>query len=729
MAINTYRFWMATDANRLLANQNAFIQAAAPDFYQGNVAQLELHIVASSGVGTSPVELPFPAGAEISVAVGDTNTYPTGGSWELSVDEVETAPMPYNATTAQVASALNALSSVSSAGGVSVYKTGDGYTITWNTYGLKPSIGIGPDTLTPSSYQSISLVQTGSAINRQIVFVELRQNPIALGVEWTPLPSPTVTVSEVQAWNGTNKIYRVTIAPQPKAGTITIAYGTKTATLSYNASPASITSALSPAQAFATGQYQWDIAIVEDSVLTASGSLVGYNGYSGSINFATAECHQFLAGAERKSTTLEVSMSLDDKRYTLIQTLCNVFADVVSDGVLVPLPLGVALSEQVANARFVRRDVDQNPDAATQDVIWKNLGVETLGSDVAGAITNADSPSAANPFATMSDIPNETEAVWGGISGTLSNQTDLQAELDDKYDASNPDGFITSSALAGYATESWVTSQGYITSASFNDYARLDGATFTGGVNFTWTLGFQDNGHLDASGVDSDGRFRIRFGQGNGGSIAWGDFGFNGTYLVYGNGENQTETVASQTWVKAGLTFTGKVNMAAPTAGSASLNLGVGTAPTTSVAGDIWIATNINYRDSAGVQKAVANTNTLNTYTAPQIIQTTVGTVNPALRITQLGTGNALLVEDQNTPDTSALVVDASGNVGVGVATGYTSTSKLEVVGNVKGTTLSTASGPAFSLDSIVSHTGGSDTNDLLVTIGGVNYRIGMRIV
>jgi hypothetical protein len=73
--------------------------------------------------------------------------------------------------------------------------------------------------------------------------------------------------------------------------------------------------------------------------------------------------------------------------------------------------------------------------------------------------------------------------------------------------------------------------------------------------------------------------------------------------------------------------------------------------------------------------------------------------------------------------------VDASGNVGVGVATGYTSTSKLEVVGNVKGTTLSTASGPAFSLDSIVAHTGGSDTNDLLVTIGGVNYRIGMRIV
>jgi hypothetical protein len=289
----------------------------------------------------------------------------------------------------------------------------------------------------------------------------------------------------------------------------------------------------------------------------------------------------------------------------------------------------------------------------------------------------------------------------------------------------------------GYATESWVTSQGYLTTAILDGYALLSGASFSGSCDFinglssSGTVTFQDNGHLDASGVDLDGRFRIRFGPFSGGAsnVAWGDFGFNGTYLVYGNGQNQTETVASQTWVKAGVTFTGKVNMAAPTAGSASLNLGVGTAPTTSVAGDIWIATNINYRDATGTQKAVANTNTSNTYTAPQIIQTPVGTVNAALRVTQLGTGNALLVEDQNTPDTSALVVDASGNVGVGVATGYTSTSKLEVVGNVKGTTLSTASGPAFSLDSIVAHTGGSDTNDLLVTIGGVNYRIGMRIV
>jgi len=113
-----------------------------------------------------------------------------------------------------------------------------------------------------------------------------------------------------------------------------------------------------------------------------------------------------------------------------------------------------------------------------------------------------------------------------------------------------------------------------------------------------------------------------------------------------------------------GTTFTGKVNMAAPTAGGASLNLGVGTAPTTSVAGDIWIGTNINYRDTAGTQKAVANTNTLNTFTQAQVINNN-GTAT-ALRITQTGTGHALVVEDAANPDSSALFVTADGALVIG---------------------------------------------------------------
>jgi len=77
-------------------------------------------------------------------------------------------------------------------------------------------------------------------------------------------------------------------------------------------------------------------------------------------------------------------------------------------------------------------------------------------------------------------VTPQTSVAWGDITGTLGNQTDLSNALSAKLDATtaastyylqtNPAGFITSSALAGYATESFVTSQGYITSAALTPY-------------------------------------------------------------------------------------------------------------------------------------------------------------------------------------------------------------------------------------------------------------------
>ena len=43
-------------------------------------------------------------------------------------------------------------------------------------------------------------------------------------------------------------------------------------------------------------------------------------------------------------------------------------------------------------------------------------------------------------------------------------------------------------------------------------------------------------------------------------------------------------------------------------------------------------------------------------------------TASDALRITQTGSGNALVVEDSSNPDSTPFVVDASGNVGIGIA-------------------------------------------------------------
>ena len=64
--------------------------------------------------------------------------------------------------------------------------------------------------------------------------------------------------------------------------------------------------------------------------------------------------------------------------------------------------------------------------------------------------------------------------------------------------------------------------------------------------------------------------------------------------------------------------------------------------------------------------------------TQPQVIS--LSSTSDALRITQTGAGNAILVEDSTSPDNSPFVVDASGNVGIGTTTPNTN---LTVLGNV----------------------------------------------
>jgi hypothetical protein len=105
-----------------------------------------------------------------------------------------------------------------------------------------------------------------------------------------------------------------------------------------------------------------------------------------------------------------------------------------------------------------------------------NLGLGTMATATAtdylskaGNLSGVASPSTARTnlglgtIATFNDAPSDGSqyarkngawdvvsggggsAAWGGITGTLSDQTDLQAALDDKYNASNPDGFIPDS--------------------------------------------------------------------------------------------------------------------------------------------------------------------------------------------------------------------------------------------------------------------------------------------
>lgn len=178
----------------------------------------------------------------------------------------------------------------------------------------------------------------------------------------------------------------------------------------------------------------------------------------------------------------------------------------------------------------------------------------------------------------------------------------------------------------------------------------------------------------------------------------------NGQVLTYDNGlwKNQaaaggavwggiTGTITSQTdlmsqlGLKAnlsGATFTDKVNFT-PVAGVAGLNVGIGgTSAASTTNGDLWIATggvNLNFRDGNGAWRICAVTTSTNSFSSPQIIDTTATTA--ALRLTQKGTGNAIEVEDSTTPDATRFVVDQFGKVGVGVAPDASAALKVDING------------------------------------------------
>ena len=133
----------------------------------------------------------------------------------------------------------------------------------------------------------------------------------------------------------------------------------------------------------------------------------------------------------------------------------------------------------------------------------------------------------------------------------------------------------------------------------------------------------------------------------------------------------------------SGATFTGKVNAVSPTSTNAGLNIGSinSTANlTSSVAGDVWIGTwQIAYKTANGTLIYGAATNASNVFGSPQVIDTT--NASAALRVTQKGTGNAIEVEDQTSPDPNRFVVDQFGKVGIGVAPDATAALKVDANG------------------------------------------------
>ena len=146
---------------------------------------------------------------------------------------------------------------------------------------------------------------------------------------------------------------------------------------------------------------------------------------------------------------------------------------------------------------------------------------------------------------------------------------------------------------------------------------------------------------------------------------------------------------------KTGDTMTGKLNLPASTTLSAPINIGTGSAPTSPSNGDIWLAgSNLTWKGTSADLQEAAALKKANIFTRAQAVQLGVTDVGIGLKITNLGSGESLRIEDES-PESTPFVVSASGKVGVGVTPDATVALSVDTTG-VKfgdGTIQTTAAG------------------------------------
>lgn len=519
MATRSLRLVVDTENGRLIPGFRSIISTINPKFTVGDQVPVEVYLCkATAQTGFTLQEVPFPAGCVLRIALGEINQVPTAGNWTLTFDGDTTANLPHNATAAQVQTALNALASVTSAGGVTVSKVGDAFSIEFNTAGDQPAITGNAGTLVPLSAISVQTLQEGSVTEKEVVFVQVKVRPIALTETFSDIAAPTIS--------RTGQNYSIAGAVKTGSYTLTVTVGASSATtvnIPYNASAAIIQDAIltalvslnwntgnqaNPVQVIQSEAQSWSVSYWDGgSYLSGVGgsNLVGFAGKSGTLSINTPEALAFIGSESSKNATLEVEVEVDSERQTLVQTTAAVSADVILAGAFEPTSLEDALSEAVANQRFVRRDADQTLDTTSKNQIWENLlgSTATTGVNLVDAILAANAPNASNALATLADIPlafdqglNTTDAVtFAGVTIGPSGSVTFA------------DSSVQTTAAAAF-DQSLNTTDG----VSFNTIAATDYIT---AVNTISTSG----GWFAVQGAGADSEYRFQEIKYNGTSV------------------------------------------------------------------------------------------------------------------------------------------------------------------------------------------------------------------
>ena len=213
-------------ANRKLLDPVVGGALTLPALVQGdtvNVTLQGMQLLSSGSYALVPIDF-----TTIKCGIGFIDAAPLRGTFKLTVSSVSTIALDFNSTPSFIAAQLNALSTVSALGGVTVFSGGSSnvWVIAWNDPTVTTAITVGTTELFPYCFHRVITYTLQSGATSFIL--KLFQAPVAFTDDFALPSSPAVTCVQVQAGTGLlSEVQKLTI-PADAQGEFTLTFGTLT---------------------------------------------------------------------------------------------------------------------------------------------------------------------------------------------------------------------------------------------------------------------------------------------------------------------------------------------------------------------------------------------------------------------------------------------------------------------------------------------------------------------
>lgn len=203
----------------LLASADTESLAQNPAFIRRDGRGRSLRFLTPIGAGFDDAGID--AASLVEVAIGTPDSPPTSGAFTLTFGANTTSSLAYNITGANLQTALNALASITAAGGVTVTQDSGLYIVAFNSVGARSLITFNKGTLAPAVLDTNNVleVQTGDATTQEIQIVILKKGYLAYSSDFAPDANGSIAASDIQT--GTTslpQITRITITGNVKGG-------------------------------------------------------------------------------------------------------------------------------------------------------------------------------------------------------------------------------------------------------------------------------------------------------------------------------------------------------------------------------------------------------------------------------------------------------------------------------------------------------------------------------